>query len=36
MNLLLSAGRSIVGPNQFQGYLAYLVTLGPAEEPQTR
>ena len=28
-HLLASAGRSIVGPNRFQGYAAYQVTLGP-------
>jgi hypothetical protein len=33
-HILLSSGRGIVGPNLFQGYLAYLVTLGPsAPEP---
>jgi hypothetical protein len=30
-HLLLSAGRSIVGATSFQGYVAYLVTLGPKQ-----
>ncbi len=29
-HLLISAGRGIVGPNLFQSYFAYLVTLGPS------
>jgi hypothetical protein len=29
-HILVSAGRGIVGPNLFQAYLAYLVTLGPS------
>jgi hypothetical protein len=33
-HLLLSAGRGIIGPNWFQGYIAYLMTLGPSEEPR--
>lgn len=32
-HILLSTGRGIVGPNLFQTYAAYLVTLGPSEEP---
>jgi hypothetical protein len=32
-HVLLSAGRGLVGSNLFQGYLAYLVTLGPSPEP---
>jgi hypothetical protein len=31
-HLLLSAGRSIVGSNLFQGYVAYQATFGPHEE----
>lgn len=31
-HILISAGRGFVGPNLFQGYLAYLVTLGPSSE----
>jgi hypothetical protein len=31
-HILLSAGRSILGPNSFQSYVAWLVTLGPAKE----
>ena len=30
-HLLFSAGRGLQGPNQFQGYVAYQLTLGPAE-----
>ena len=29
-HLLLSAGRGILGPNRFMGYLAYQLTVGPA------
>jgi hypothetical protein len=31
-HLLLSGGRGLDGPNLFQGYAAWLVTLGPAED----
>lgn len=30
-HVLLSAGRGFAGPNLFQGYIAYLLTLGPQE-----
>jgi len=30
-HLLLSAGRGLQGPNQFQGYVAYQLTFGPGE-----
>lgn len=30
-HVLLSAGRGIVGPNRFQGYVAYQATLGPSD-----
>jgi hypothetical protein len=30
-HVLLSAGRGFTGPNWFQGYLAYQITLGPNE-----
>jgi hypothetical protein len=30
-HVLVSAGRGLQGPNQFQGYVAYQLTFGPAE-----
>jgi hypothetical protein len=35
-HLLVSAGRALQGPNLFQGYLAYQLTLGPREEKEDK
>ncbi len=35
-HLLFSAGRGVQGPNDFQGYLAYQLTFGPAEKKEAR
>jgi hypothetical protein len=32
-HILVSAGRGLLGPNLFQSYLAYLMTLGPSAPP---
>ncbi|HEX7668206.1 MAG TPA: hypothetical protein VF395_01415 [Polyangiaceae bacterium] len=33
-HFLISAGRGVLGPNLFQSYFAYLMTLGPREEAE--